>query len=69
MELVPYLATRASGGTVVYSNVYGGIIKSIQGVVSFLPHDSKVYRLEDIDLVHNLATRDYGGTVVYPSVY
>ena len=38
-------------------------------MVPFLPHISKVYRLEDIDLVQNLATRDYGGTVVYPSVY
>ena len=35
----------------------------------FSPHVTKVYSLEDIDLVQNLATRAYGGTVVHPSVY
>ena len=37
-------------------------------MVPFLPHVSKVYRLEDIDSVQYLATRDYGGSVVYQSV-
>ncbi len=37
--------------------------------VSFLTHVSKVFSLEDIELVLNLATRAYGGTVGYPSVY
>ena len=35
-------------------------------MVAFLPQVSKVYSLEDIDLVPNLATRACGGTVVYP---
>ena len=37
--------------------------------VCFLPHLSKVYSLEDIELVQNLAIRACGGSVVYPSVY
>ncbi len=54
IELVPNLATRACGGSVVYLNAYQGILGGILRGVGFLLHVTKVYSLEDIDLVPNV---------------
>ena len=40
IELVPNLATRACGGTVVYPNTYQGILGTILKGFSFLTHAS-----------------------------
>ena len=45
-----------------------GLLGVFKGV-AFLPHVSKVFSLEDIELVLKLATRACGGTVLNPSVY
>ena len=49
IELVPNLATRTCGGTVVYRNAYHGILGCILREICFLPNVSKVYSLEDIE--------------------
>ena len=53
----------------VYPTAYQGILGGILQDVFFLPHVSKVYSLENIELVPNLATRACGGTAVYPNVH
>ncbi len=42
IKLVPNLATRAFGGTVVYLTVYHGILGGILRDLFFLPYASKM---------------------------
>ena len=51
--------------SLVFKNVLGAWIQISWGVC-FLPHVSKMFTLEYIQIVQNLATRACGGTVVYP---
>ena len=62
IQLVPNLATRACGGTVVYPGMFCG---PVEGGL-FLPCVSNMYSLKDIWLVPNMATRACGDAVVYP---
>ena len=61
IRLVPNLATRACGGTVVFP---GGSRENIKGL-AFYPMPI-MYSLEDIQLIPNFATRACDDTVVYP---
>ena len=50
MKLVPYLATRAFGGTVVVQMSTGGYRGYLRGCC-LINHVFRVYSLEDIELV------------------
>ena len=64
IKLVPNLANRACGGTVVY---LGGFRENIKGLTFY--HVSIMYSLEDIKLVPNFATRACDGTIFSPGVF
>ena len=69
-ELVPNLAIRVCGGTVVHPNTYHWLMKGFSGgMFCFLPHISKMDNSEDKNLFPNFATRACGETVVYQNAY